>query len=550
MITDVSLGMRDTSVPETHWRDMTDFQFPKTGKVVLIFPGGTVRKTKLANGCIKRFNATMGDLLSADTQVFCAYYNDDGVPNHRLRALKKARVLNDVKSSFPDEELPPAPNFRQFFNYFFLPILLDENKKVRSVNEICSCLNRMVTVSYCYGGFVAYEMARMLEAQLKYLKFSLQDRNKICKAFKVVACASRFPMQASKSTVMHLVSYSDKQQERNWNYKNFHAFLNTRKRRRDAGALILLRQNEVVLSAEKLLLNEMDDHHYRGYFLDDSMTYEKTDEWADVSKIMCSYIQAQLNAGGKKSVLQILKSLPDRTLVSKRLNEGKKCLLDFKAYLLKIKKLFMVQESYVKNNQVDLFKDFLRKGIGILPLKNKSGDFLVHTAIEQNNLEMLNLIIKNEPNWFQSFNAKGETPVLIALKKRNVDMAYFLWKNLSQVQLPVFESYHILRNIQRKVFRGVLLYVRRIPEAAQLLEKMLDDGNFLPIKSEDAFLIARHFANLKNKRSKSALFVQSVLSKCLDRAVEENGFGIIEAMPIDVKKHIPMRVLKSLTRED
>ena len=166
MIENINWGTRDLSVPQTHWRDIPDFEIPKEGKVVLLIPGGTVRKQRWANGCIKRFKDTMGDLLDSDVSVFCAYYDDDGLPNHRLRELKKAKVLNDIKASFPDEELPLAPDFSPLFQKLFMPILLDENKKQRSVAQICADLNRVILVSYCYGGFVSYELARLLDSEL------------------------------------------------------------------------------------------------------------------------------------------------------------------------------------------------------------------------------------------------------------------------------------------------------------------------------------------------------------------------------------------------
>ena len=93
MIENVSLGTRDLSVAQTHWRDISDFKFPENGNVVLIMPGGTVDKPKSANGCIKRFCDSMGDLMPKDTEVLCAYYDDHGVPTHRIKSLKEAGVL-------------------------------------------------------------------------------------------------------------------------------------------------------------------------------------------------------------------------------------------------------------------------------------------------------------------------------------------------------------------------------------------------------------------------------------------------------------------------
>ncbi len=547
MIEKISLGIRDLSVEKTHWREISDFQFSKTGKMILIMPGGTVRTPKSANGCIKRFQDTMGNLLDSDTTVFCAYYDDDGVPNHRLRALKKARVLNDIKASFPKEELPVSPDFRPFFNAVFLPILIDENKKARTVTEICEKLNRLILVSYCYGGFVSYEMSRFLEERLKRLKFSLKDRTKICKAFKVVACASRFPMQVTKSTVLHVVSYSDRQQERNWKYSNFHAFLNTRKKDKDKNGLTFLQPDEMVLSTQKLLMYEIDDHHYRAYFKDYSLDFLKTPEWENVSGFICEYIRASLDFNGKKSPLTIIKSLSNQKQISDWLKAGKELFFDFKAYVLSIKKMFSLQEKLIQNKQIQELRQFLKTGAKILPLRNRSGDFLIHQAIDQNDLELVGLVVKNESNWFQSFDAKGQSPILKALKQKNVDMAYFLWKNLFQIQLPVFESYHVLRNMQRKTFRGILLYVRKIPQAALLLKKILKETTYLPIKPEDADLILRHLTALKNK--KESFDAQETLKACLRLVMEEYGDAVVKKLTSSQKNKLKLRLVKEAIRK-
>lgn len=548
MIENINWGTRDLSVPQTHWRDIPDFEIPKEGKVVLLIPGGTVRKQRWANGCIKRFKDTMGDLLDSDVSVFCAYYDDDGLPNHRLRELKKAKVLNDIKASFPDEELPLAPDFSPLFQKLFMPILLDENKKQRSVAQICADLNRVILVSYCYGGFVSYELARLLDSELKHLKFSTKDRTKVCKAFKVVACASRFPMQVTKSTILHVFSYSDKQKEYNWKYSNFHSYLNTKKAGIDKGALISLRQNEVVLTAERLLSIEIDDHHYRAYFKDYSKDFDKTEEWKNISTIMCEYIRYQLLNNGTKSVSEILNMLTNKIEVSKRISAGKKMFFDFKKHLLEVNKLFFLQESMVLNHQVNELSELLKKGVSLLPLKNKSGDFLIHQAIEQNDMDMLRLIIKNEPNWFQLFNAKKETSVWLALKQKNVDMAFLMWETMSCVQLPTFESHKILRNIRCKVFKGVLLHARKVPEASLLLDKIFSSLVFLPFEATDVSLILRHLYYLKNKKDKQSLFIQRVLKKGIKRMFLQNETDVLNVLSGAKKRYLSQKLFRDLSR--
>ena len=116
MLNQISLGYRDLSVPLTHWKEEKDFSFPKTGNIVLIFPGGMVDTPYHANGCAKRFLMTMGNNLPQDTKVLCAYYNDAGVPTHRLKSLKKAKLLTDLKASIPMTDFPQDADFSSFFD--------------------------------------------------------------------------------------------------------------------------------------------------------------------------------------------------------------------------------------------------------------------------------------------------------------------------------------------------------------------------------------------------------------------------------------------------
>ncbi|MBQ8250746.1 MAG: hypothetical protein IJY92_02390 [Alphaproteobacteria bacterium] len=549
MIENVSLGTRDLSVAETHWRDILNFEFPKEGGVVLIMPGGTVDRPKSANGCIKRFCDSMGELLPKDTKVLCAYYDDHGVPTHRIKSLKAAGVLLDVKSSLPKEELPPSPDFKQFFNLFFLPLLIDENKKQRSVKEICDKLNRLILVAYCYGGFVSYEMAKLLSLQLKKMKFPSKDRLKILKAFKVVACASRFPMQASKADILHVVSYSDKQQERNWKHTNFHAFVNTKKRREDNPALVLLNENERVLCAEKLLTVEMDDHHYRGYFCDYTIDFEKTDEGKFVTNFICEYVANQLLFGKKKSFKQLLKVFSNKKEISTRLVEGEKLLLEYKKRNLKFKKDFLRQESLVLQGDVAGMEELLKNGQQVLPFKNKQGDFLIHLAIQNNNTKMVDLITKNEVFWFQSFNAKKENPILIALKMRNLEIATLLWDRLMSTRLPTFESYQVLNSIKRRTFKSILLFIRKVPEAVDLMNNILKNNNFLPFKQEDMKLILRQYEMAKKQKTADSKKIMKTLKQCIARCVDENGTEMLNPITKQCKRLFPKTFIDSLMRE-
>ncbi len=549
MLNQISLGYRDLSVPLTHWQEEKDFSFPKTGNIVLIFPGGMVDTPYHANGCAKRFLMTMGKNLPQDTKVLCAYYNDAGVPTHRLKSLKKAKLLTDLKASIPMTDFPQDADFSSFFDSFFMPILFNEIGEQKSAFEICSILNRLLIVTFCYGGFVAYDMAERFEKKLKTMDFSSKEKELILSSFTTLATSSRFFMQKSKTSIVHLVSYSDKQKEVNWHHKNFHAFINTKKRNQAQGAITFLRENEMVLSAEKMLSVETDDHHFRGYFCDASPEFQKTPEGSFITSFIVEFVQLYFKFNGRKKLKDLLPLFSDQKSIKAKQEAGYNLLNEYKKHVLTNVKNFSIQEKLVRLKDVNGMKELINRGDEILSFKNKEGDFLIHIAIQNDDKEMVDLLTKQNPFWFQAYNKKKENPILLALRKRNLPIAKLLWDKLSTLTLPPFESHRILRNIRRDTFKNVLYYIQRTSLAAKLMDFMLNHRGFLPIQKEDFSIIARQFNKIKKKRNKVSRFTMEVLGKCFARGMDETGLSFQEALTHQQRSFIPIRIVKQLERE-
>ncbi len=549
MLNRIYLGTRDLSVPETHWRDLPNYSFPKEGNVVLILPGGMVDRPHYANGCIKRFLMAMSDNMPEKTEVLSAYYNDVGLPTHRLRSLKKEHILTDLKSSLSLQDLPEEADFSTLFDTFFLPILQDEKGQKKSVGEICNALNRLLVVTFCYGGFVAYDMTKRFEKKLKSFQFLASEQEKILRSFTTIATSSRFFMQKTKTSVLHVVSYSDKQKELNWHYKNFHAFINTKKKNDAEGGIAFLNDHEMVLTANRILNIEMDDHHFRGYFCDLSPEFQKSVEGHTVTQFITEFIGLYFKHAGQKNFQDILASFSDKENIEQKIKAGYHLVSEYKKYLLTGIKNFAQQEKLVRSKNVLELKELVCKGCEILSFKNKKGDFLIHIAIQNDDYEMVDFLIRQNPFWFQAYNKKHENPILLALRKRNLPIAKLLWDKLSTLTLPPFESYRILKNIRRDTFKNVLYYIQKTPLAAKLMNFMLDHSGFLPIQKDDFSIIARHMNKIKKKRRPVAQLTLSVLEKCLERGLDETGITFQEAIPIHQRQFIPIRIIKNLERQ-
>ncbi len=549
MLNKISLGKRDLTIPITHWDEFSSFSFPSTGNIILIFPGGMVDSSYHANGCVKRFLMTMENHLPDDTEVLCAYYNDVGLPSHRLKSLKAAGILTDLKSSIPIQDLPDEADFSSFFDSFFMPILFDENGKHKSAVDISSTLNRLLIITFCYGGFVAYDMARRFEEKVNRMDFSLKEKEMVLRSFTTLATSSRFFMQKSKTSVMHFVSYSDRQKELNWHHKNFHAFINTKKINQDKGAITFLKDNEVVYSVDRMLVNEIDDHHFRGYFCDASKEFEKSEQGSFVSIFIKDFVQQYFRFNGQKSFKELIPFFSNQKDISEKQEMGNHLLKDYKKYILTGIKNFSLQEKFVRLKDVDSMKNLIKNGEKILSLKNKEGDFLIHIAIQNGDKNMVDLLIRQNPFWFQAYNKKGENPVLLALRKRNLAIGQLLWDKLSTVTLPPFESYKILRNIRRDTFKNVLYYINNTPLAAKLMDFMLNHSGFLPIQKEDFSIIARQINKIKRKRNRVGRYTQHVLIRCFERGMDEMGISFHKTLPVQQKTYIPARIIKRLEME-
>lgn len=549
MLNQIFLGTRDLSVPETHWRELPNYTFPKKGNIVLILPGGMVDNAQHANGCIKRFLMAMSDKLPEKTDVLSVYYNDVGLPSHRLRRLKKEGILTDLKSSIPLNDLPEEADFSMLFNTFFLPILQDEKGQKRLAEEVCDMLNRLLIVTFCYGGFVAYDMAKRFEKKLKALQFLPAEQEKILRSFTTLATSSRFFMQKTKTSVLHIVSYSDKQKELNWHHKNFHAFINSKKKNESEGALTFLNDHEMVLSVNRMLNIEMDDHHFRGYFCDSSPEFQKSKEGEEVTHFITEFVQKYFEYNGEKTFQNLLTYFSNKKYIEQKVNAGYNLVDEYKKYLLTSMKNFIQQEKLVRSKNILKLKELVRKGCEILSFKNKNGDFLIHIAIQNDDYEMVDFLTRQNPFWFQAYNKKKENPVLLALRKRNLQIAKLLWDKLSTVTLPPFESHRILKSIRRDTFKNVLYYIQKTPLAAKLMDFMLDHQGFLPIQKDDFSIIARHMNKVKKKRRHFARLTLNVLEKCFKRGLDETGMTLQESIPIQQQRFIPIRIIKNLERE-
>ena len=129
---------------------------------------------------------------------------------------------------------------------------------------------------------------------------------------------------------------------------------------------------------------------------------------------------------------------------------------------------------------------------------------------------------------------------------RNLEIATLLWDRLMTVQLPTFESYQLVNSIKRRTFKSILLFIRKVPEAVNLMDNILKSSHFLPFKKEDMNLILRQYAVAKKQKTPESIKIMDTLKRCIEKCVDENGVDILAPMTKQQKRLLPKAFVASL----
>ena len=231
-------------------------------KCIVFFPGDGTKSEKEANGCCK---AVQGMLVQAGVSsenmphLYGLGYRGHLHDEHRYQILTNLRQTQFGTEYVSDATGSEAPYYQPLFDEYILPLIIDEKGHPRSYSEIRKNLQNVTFATHCHGGFVAYQIEKMMADKLSEL-YPKQVKD-LMSNVRMIHFSSRRPHeQNSYAKHLDIISQNDEMfaDEAYLEYDDIHKQMH-RSSLNGTSALIQISPNEEVLLLKKLTDNESDD---------------------------------------------------------------------------------------------------------------------------------------------------------------------------------------------------------------------------------------------------------------------------------------------------
>lgn len=418
----IHLGIRDNAVPFVHWQNISDSFKLYDKPTVLWLPGSNVYHPKSINGILKSLEKS----LQIDSAVFKdipirlmgAYYDRFNINEHLSHLQARENVLEDTELiSFKQKNHPEYEKYcTDFFNRYFRAIFYKDGGKKISIKEIIQRLQNITIISHCYGSLIAFELERLMQNEMRKIGYSDNQCKKLQKYFTIINIAPRVPIGNMHSTVIHVSSLMDREwmsgwkrehiltflqmyaQQKKWEWYHNHLNLRTE----STGILFSFSGNEILLSVPRVSCSLGMEHgvllkcHSENPFQD--MTVN--------AQTIYRFIQAFFKLK-RQSLFMTLSQFVAQWQKTQSgqffCENGKSLMADYRFYLKKcqISRTFLPQCVEAGNQSAVL--TFIKQWYIPLDLKDKNGFFPIFIAIQNRNIPMMSLLLKNMP-YNQIFN--------------------------------------------------------------------------------------------------------------------------------------------------
>lgn len=222
---------------------------------VIFFPGDGSHSEEAANGCCK---VVQNMLLHAGVSkenmphLYGLAYVGGEQKDHRtqvLTQLKQTRFGADYISKDTSEE--DLKYYQPFFDHYILPLMTDDKGHPRSPSEIRQNLQNVTFASHCHGGFMAYQMEKMMAEKLTELY--PKEMPELMSNVRMIHFSSRRPKGKSFAKHLDIISQSDSDfaDESYLEYDDIHRQIH-RTPLSEKSALISVSPNEEILLLEKV----------------------------------------------------------------------------------------------------------------------------------------------------------------------------------------------------------------------------------------------------------------------------------------------------------
>lgn len=209
----VSLGQRIAKSSENKFGWKGNAKISPQEVCLLVLGGNKVRSEKEANGylgSIYRLLESCG--LQNEVNVYGAVYDFGDymdVGTARTRLMEEYKHKRPVERRLHSETLNPK-YIRQIFNEIVLPRLSDEEGASRlDAAEAATRIRRLNIFAHCQGAYTALRLEEMMQAKMKELGYTPEERQLIQQQLLVLAQSPDCPLGESLSTFISFAAAAD-----------------------------------------------------------------------------------------------------------------------------------------------------------------------------------------------------------------------------------------------------------------------------------------------------------------------------------------------------
>ena len=165
-----------------------------TEKSIIVFPGDGAMSERAVNGCCKSVHlmlAAAGIPPEQMPHIYGLGYLSAYQTEHRRQILSD---LNQDQLYFKKSErlTEEQAYWQPFYDEYIRPLIADKNGHPYSVSQIEKNLQNVTFVSHCHGGFVAYQIEKMLSEKLA--EFYPKQFKELMGAVRMIHFSSRRPI--------------------------------------------------------------------------------------------------------------------------------------------------------------------------------------------------------------------------------------------------------------------------------------------------------------------------------------------------------------------
>ena len=237
---------------------------------ILFLGGNATNSDRSANGYLSSLEKLLQHHKVEENIALYAAIYDFGEMDDRAVAfndnLARTKLMQDnhrsVKLNKQLNEDTLHPRYvDDLFDKALLPRISDKNGKRLSTEEACAKIRKLTIVAHCHGAYTFLKLEEKMQAKMKELGYTDEERSKIQHEMLCVAHAPYAPLGVSKSTMISFASAKDLEIE---HYNNFETEIRA-----------MSKNNEVMLSyfpdkqGELFLTPSMgedvEEHNFLGY---------------------------------------------------------------------------------------------------------------------------------------------------------------------------------------------------------------------------------------------------------------------------------------------